>query len=220
MSNQKPRLVVRRGPNPDHVYLLNNDTTIVGREPINDAMFPDPEVSRRHARIINQDGDYFIEDLNSTNGTFINGRRISEITRIAGGDIIDFGETVRVVFELQVPISSNGAEPLQHDPRLEALKDPRFQEAAGSKTVPPYASGRTNDDFYAQLEPDPSQATGPSGVAGTASSPDTRFNLQGNWRNWIIGAGCMTILIGMCSCGILLWFLDTYYSEFLYSFLP
>ncbi|MEM7801714.1 MAG: FHA domain-containing protein [Chloroflexota bacterium] len=211
MSNLTPRLVVRRGPNPDHVYMLSNETTIVGREPINDAMFPDPEVSRRHARIINKNGDFFIDDLNSTNGTFINGRRISEITRLNAGDIIDFGETVRVVFEVQ-PIYSN--DPVYQDPRLQAFKDPAYQDVAASKTIPPYATNR-RDDFYSQLEPPKASA-----AALDAPRPGPFGGATSRWQNWVIGAGCMMVLILMCTCGVLLWYLDSYQPELLYGLLP
>lgn len=98
-DGKNPRLVVRHGPNPDNVYILRRTLTVVGREPLNDVVVPDPEVSRRHARIFWEDGSFLIEDLNSTNGTFVNGRRLTSKTRLASGDIIDFGETIRVIYE-------------------------------------------------------------------------------------------------------------------------
>jgi len=94
-----PYLIVRRGPNPDQSLDLIEETCIVGREPINDVVLADPEVSRRHARLVLRNGTYHIEDLSSTNGTYINGRRISSLTPLAHGDVIDFGETIRVVFQ-------------------------------------------------------------------------------------------------------------------------
>ena len=92
------RLVVRHGPKPNQEHALVLNTNIIGREPINDVVFADAEVSRRHARIILQNGHYYIEDLGSTNGTFVNGRRIHAITKLGNGDIVDLGESVRVTF--------------------------------------------------------------------------------------------------------------------------
>lgn len=109
ISNSKPRLVVRRGPNPDIFYILRRAITIVGREPLNDVVIPDPEVSRRHARIFWEESSFNIEDLNSTNGTYVNGRRIDQETRLASGDIIDFGETVRVIFEHDIAPTSESS---------------------------------------------------------------------------------------------------------------
>lgn len=98
MASSSPRLIVRHGPNPNQEYPLVLTSNIVGREPINDVVFADPEVSRRHARIVSQNNSYYIEDLGSTNGTFVNGRRISSITRLSDGDIIDLGESIRLTF--------------------------------------------------------------------------------------------------------------------------
>jgi pSer/pThr/pTyr-binding forkhead associated (FHA) protein len=54
----------------------------------------DPEVSRRHAAVRQVDAGLAVEDLGSTNGTFVNGRRIDGIAEVAPGDRIRFGKTV------------------------------------------------------------------------------------------------------------------------------
>lgn len=98
MASLPARLVVRHGPTPNQEHTLVLSTNIIGREPINDVVFPDAEISRRHARIVLQNHSYYIEDLGSTNGTFVNGRRIHAITKLGNGDIIDLGESVRLTF--------------------------------------------------------------------------------------------------------------------------
>lgn len=211
MSTAKPRLVVRRGPNPDQVFLLQNDTTIVGREPINDVMFPDAEVSRRHCRIVFQHTEYFIEDLNSTNGTFVNGRRISEITRLNSGDIIDFGETVRVVFEYLLPMSSAEQE-VANDPRLRGFREAAYAQSGGSyKTIPPYSSAsaeRPGRDVYANLEPNPQEE----------AEREQAYRLT-RWQSWLIGGTLAMLFIGMVICGGVLYYLDTNYPDLLWGFL-
>ncbi|HLX25772.1 MAG TPA: FHA domain-containing protein [Candidatus Cybelea sp.] len=57
----------------------------------------DPEVSRRHARIETQNGVVYLEDLKSSNGTFLNGRRLGEPLELRAGDEIDVGTTRLVV---------------------------------------------------------------------------------------------------------------------------
>jgi hypothetical protein len=57
----------------------------------------DPEVSRRHVRFEAQNGVVYIEDLKSSNGTFLNGRRLAEPLEIRPGDEIDVGTTRLVV---------------------------------------------------------------------------------------------------------------------------
>src|SRR4051794_29513197 len=65
----------------------------IGREG-NDVNLMDPEVSRRHAAIRDQGGSLAIEDLGSTNGTFVNDQRISVVTVLNDGDTVRLGNTV------------------------------------------------------------------------------------------------------------------------------
>jgi predicted component of type VI protein secretion system len=65
----------------------------IGREGC-DVNLMDPEVSRNHAAIRDQGGSLAIEDLNSTNGTFVNGKRIEAVTVLRDGDTVRLGNTV------------------------------------------------------------------------------------------------------------------------------
>ncbi|MBN1315513.1 MAG: FHA domain-containing protein [Anaerolineales bacterium] len=102
-NSQVFRLVMRKGPQMDKEYALVKDIVSLGRDSTNDFPVPDPEVSRRHARLVKQGKDYFIEDLGSTNGTFVNRARVSAPFRLSAGDEIGFGETVSMVFEAPLP---------------------------------------------------------------------------------------------------------------------
>ncbi|HKS28905.1 MAG TPA: FHA domain-containing protein [Pyrinomonadaceae bacterium] len=99
------KLVIERGRSAGKQFPLSDDESQIGRWDADGGIFPDvdldaddPEakVSRRHARIIRRNGQYYIEDLGSTNGTFINrGRRLLPGDRhpLRDGDEIIVGKT-------------------------------------------------------------------------------------------------------------------------------
>ncbi len=70
---------------------LSKDRTSLGRRPYNDVVFDNLAVSGEHAVVAVSDGEYTIEDLNSTNGTFVNGRSITRHT-LRHGDAIEIGK--------------------------------------------------------------------------------------------------------------------------------
>lgn len=73
----------------------------LGRDIEADVVLRDPEVSRRHARFESHEGVVYVTDLGSSNGTFLNGRRVSEAIEIRAGDEIDVGATRIVVRSLR-----------------------------------------------------------------------------------------------------------------------
>ena len=99
------KLIIQRGRSAGKQFSLHEDEAQIGRWDADGGVFPDvdldtddPEakVSRRHARITRRGEEYFIEDLGSTNGTFINrGRRLLPGDRQAlrDGDEIIVGKT-------------------------------------------------------------------------------------------------------------------------------
>jgi len=74
----------------------------IGRQGDNNLVLRDNRASREHARIIGENGDYFIEDLESRHGVFVNGRRVKR-QKLTDADRIDFGfqDSYRLVFTLE-----------------------------------------------------------------------------------------------------------------------
>ena len=73
-----PRLVVLSEGLTGRSHELKAEKTTVGRVEDNTFQIPDPSVSSHHCEIILKGSDVLIRDLNSTNGTFINGQQVSE----------------------------------------------------------------------------------------------------------------------------------------------
>jgi hypothetical protein len=106
--NLKPAhatLIIERGGSPGTEFQLTNDESTIGRWDADNGVFPDidldahdedAKVSRRHARIRRNNGSYFIEDLGSTNGTYVNrGRRLlpGNAQLLNDGDEVIVGKT-------------------------------------------------------------------------------------------------------------------------------
>jgi hypothetical protein len=93
------QLVMRSGPTPGAVYPLEGEQLMIGRDSSNAVAINDAEVSRRHARLTFQGGKYVIEDLGSTNGTFINGQRLTGPHVLKPGDVVAFGEQIVLMYD-------------------------------------------------------------------------------------------------------------------------
>src|SRR5580658_9376203 len=85
---------------PTREYSLDKPTIAIGSHPKNDVVVDDTTVSRRHATITRKADGFELADLGSTNGTFINGRRLTEPVALKSGDQIKFG-SVRFAFNPQ-----------------------------------------------------------------------------------------------------------------------
>lgn len=81
-------LKVTRGPSAGQVVALTPERTILGRHPSSQIVLDDGAVSRHHAEIVEAEGKYYLQDLQSRNGTEVNGIRIEVRTEIHHGDAI------------------------------------------------------------------------------------------------------------------------------------
>lgn len=103
MPSSDFRMIVRTGPNPGTVFELTKEVSLIGRDVTNDVVVGDAEVSRQHARITRTPGGYVLEDLGSTNGTFVNSERLVAPRVMNPGDLVALGETVSLTFDATAP---------------------------------------------------------------------------------------------------------------------
>ena len=73
-------------------YSLFKDEVSLGRGEENDVVIPHASVSRAHARLMKRNGSYELMDLNSTNGTFVDDRKVSGSQSVADGSRLRFGD--------------------------------------------------------------------------------------------------------------------------------
>ncbi|MDO9085705.1 MAG: FHA domain-containing protein [Anaerolineaceae bacterium] len=100
MMSSNYQLVMKNGPNPGQIFVLDGTEFSIGRDINNDFVINDTEMSRKHAKIYVYGQGFVIEDLGSTNGTFVNGQRLTSIHQLVAGETVSFGETVNLTFEV------------------------------------------------------------------------------------------------------------------------
>jgi predicted component of type VI protein secretion system len=156
--------------------ILIEDELVIGRHAEGAGrLADDEEISRAHARVtVDEEGACEIEDLGSTNGTFVNALRISAPQRLSEGDTIELGATTLVVRELPTPESEDQASKsppslqptvagtaipkLAQPPAAAPATEPDVQppaEAADEFATQPYDPA---EDLAAPVEPDPGMA--------------------------------------------------------------
>ena len=93
------QFVMRSGPNVGKVYPLSVQEVSIGRDNSNTVAINDAEISRKHAKMSLHGNAYVIQDLGSTNGTFVNGTRVSGSQVLNPGDSVSFGENIILAYE-------------------------------------------------------------------------------------------------------------------------
>jgi len=93
-------LVTLKGPDTGRQFLLEQDVMVLGRQTDSGICLESQAVSRHHARIIRVDSKFFVEDMGSSNGTYVNGARIRDRVPLTEKDTLQIGP---YLFGLRVP---------------------------------------------------------------------------------------------------------------------
>ncbi|MCC6189446.1 MAG: FHA domain-containing protein [Anaerolineales bacterium] len=203
-STGSSRLTVRQGPAPGKIYELGKDVLTIGRDVNNDVVLNDAEVSRNHARLTAQSGGYLIEDLASTNGTFVNGQRLIGPKLLNPGDVVGLGETIVLEFNQVADAGATvvaaglpphvAGEPMMAPPpepepaSLSTMAEPVISEPA---TMPPMAPPPAPEPI--------SLSTGGSPLPPPAPPPPAPppAPKRDNTMRYVgIGCGCLAL----CGC--------------------
>ena len=87
------KIIVKLKEKTLHEIILGQDTvTTIGRDPSNSIYLVNPAVSRFHARICSEGGEFYIEDMGSSNGTLVNGKMVPLTTELSNKDKITIGK--------------------------------------------------------------------------------------------------------------------------------
>lgn len=88
----EPHLIAMKGAPRGARYPIGGEL-VIGRDPLSDLVISDEYASSRHAKVFSEGGRFFVVDLGSTNGTFLNGRKMQR-SALSAGDRIKIGESV------------------------------------------------------------------------------------------------------------------------------
>ena len=96
MVNYTPnfKLIVLQGKDKEKEFTFTKKRIIIGRAKDCDIIIDDPIVSRKHAEVSCEGGSYFIRDLESRNGTFVNDEEVKVQRKLEEGDRIQIGNTI------------------------------------------------------------------------------------------------------------------------------
>jgi predicted component of type VI protein secretion system len=209
------KIVMSDGPTPGKVFELSETEITVGRDIHAGIVINVPEVSRRHARFRLDPGGYVLEDLGSTNGTFVNGQRLVAPTLLRSGDTIRFGEAITLMFEggefdadaTVVSAAGSGrpasqaATMIAHDP-LTPAPEPAYQVPA---TGPAYQSPQFSS---------PGSAFSGQVPAGPSDFGDELYSEEPKSRTWLwAGLGCLVVLLCGCVAGAILFDMMDMYCQ-------
>ena len=171
------RLVMREGPQPGQTFALEEDLLTLGRDPDNDIVIGDPQVSRQHARITRQGSLTVIEDVGSLNGTFINGVRLTSPHTLDNGDVISLGDGVTLSYHSVEIVTT---KPLGGQPTISA--------------APPSPGP----------QPPPPAFTAAPPLAHSAESPSAAPPAEGlQSKTWLwVGCVCLVLLVVVACVGV------------------
>jgi hypothetical protein len=174
MTSQSYQLMLRVGPEPGKVFELSKAELHVGRDVNNEITINDAELSRRHARLFSQGEGYVLEDLGSTNGTFVNGKRLSSPHALQPGETIRFGDNVTLSYEIA-----------GFDPNATIASG---QAAAPAPAAPPPVAAppaaQPVSDYAGQVPEGPPQSEGTSPISGLLNN-----------RPLVIGCVAIVVLV-------------------------
>jgi predicted component of type VI protein secretion system len=163
------KMIVSSGKSAGRAIAIKRNKLLIGRAEECDVRPLSEEVSRRHCSIVVGPGDVWVEDLGSRNGTFVNGNRIGEKTRVTDGDLVRIGS-----LELRVSISDPAARAgTDNDVSRWLVGDEPDTELGDSTQTMPLGTVVPPLDEKAGAAPGTSVATGDSdAIAAGDSSVD------------------------------------------------
>lgn len=193
------QLTMRSGPTPGKSFPLDQEEILVGRDLANDISISDPEVSRRHARLMNREGSIFVEDLGSTNGSFLNGERVTAPQPLRAGDVVTLGESIVLIFE---KISYDDEEATVGVKPTEEPFQPPYHEVPAAVRPTPEQMPVEPEGYQPSKPKQQTPAVRPQQTPSIEEEPEGKRGLP-TWMIILIVA----IVVLVCIIAVTMWFM-------------
>ena len=194
MNPKTFQITVKKGPRLGEAFELTKDEIIIGRDTTLDISFEISEVSRRHAAITRVGDEYFVKDLGSTNGTFVNKKRVKDQHRLKIGDVIMLSDEVYLVVESQFDPGATMVAPppfANEEQKTEYAPPPAFTPAPVRVPAPVSAPPKPKEQYAGRI---------PVSPAMLPEIPE-----EGKKKTWIwAGVGCLAVMIFLFVIGLIL----------------
>jgi len=112
--NENPVLIASDGQLTGERWIVDREKLVIGRGNDCEVILPERQVSRYHAEILHETGKFFLHDLDSKNGTHLNGNQVKGTVPLNDGDEIQIALCVKLLFvgsDATVPLTTDGMEP-------------------------------------------------------------------------------------------------------------
>jgi pSer/pThr/pTyr-binding forkhead associated (FHA) protein len=185
MGFQNARLTVIKGFNKGQVYPLDLDEITIGRGEENGIVLNIAEVSRTHAMLIREEGGYIIKDMESTNGTFVDKKRIGDKYLLKPGDTIMLGDAIYLTYEADLDSEATLVSPR-----------PDIMEVQEDTAVTPKPAAR---------EKAPAKPTTPKKKqAAVESLTQDQITEEKKSKTWLwAGIGCLVVIFFLMVIGLI-----------------
>ncbi len=97
-DSERPILIIQNENQPSQQWAVNKDNIVLGRGEDSDIVLAERQISRHHIRVYREGDRYFVEDLNSKNGTWVNGQQLKGSRELVDGDEIHVALAIRIRF--------------------------------------------------------------------------------------------------------------------------
>ena len=201
MAANKFSLLMQLGPSRGETRDVSGEEFVLGRDPSSNWVIEDVEVSRGHARLLAQTDNYAIEDLGSTNGTFVNGQRIRSILPLEPGATIRLGEKVLLFYDLTDEEST--VEEAQN-----LATAGRSKIESPEQAIPQVEMLESVEQEQASLTPAKSQNPFPDSPVPVSRVEEITNTEMPFFRRPMVMAAAALVIVGLLAISAFLWYVD------------